>query len=898
MGGSRQLGCRGSASAARRSPLAPDGPPVAAPGSARRRGRRWRVRVEVGGRGTGRCAGVPGGSLSGAELPGRVPVSAERVPPDLVHVHRGGADLAGYPHLHDHQQQRVSRGRAAAHSADGGGAASHAEPADPGRGAVGHRRSQPARGGHGGGAVPGAAGGVGGVAGVVGGQCGRGTRRGSAGHGEHALLDSMTIVSGKIMPPASGRDPGDPPVFILVASPAWAPWLPDTAFQKVPIGSTGQVLTVNADGSIGWSNSSAGFTNPMSATGDLIISNPGSAPVALHIGSSGQVLLVAGGLPAWAAPPWVTNPLTTQGDLIVQGVSAAARLGIGTNNQVLTSNGTTPGWANSAAGFADPTTTAGDLIFKNAVPTTTRLGVGTETQVLTVSGGLPAWANSAAGFANPMTSKGDLIFASGMTGAAARLGIGASNQVLTVSGGVPVWASGTAGPAAVVFPSGDTTGVTDQGNTIAGNPVCLRGLGASTIIFPVGAGTIGIYYHRTTSYGAQFGNPADPSAGFIRDLVLDGTFSSGAAQGLNTGDGRGYQVDVTCQNFNTTGAIGFVMSNDLFWCEKSWYRLQLYNNTQAALLTTGVPGSDHSNEYNIYDINMFCELNQQGVVVDGTNQGGSELHLRGNMQLTSAVSGAPTNNIAALTLRNTIGSPESRWYEGQIWMKVEGNSGVGGGSVQPYTLYSDGNGYIRQCSGAIHASSLTPAQWNNAEFTFRGLIADSSLSQLDTGAAGSGVNGLSCTYQALNATTVNGSANFTCTGGGLFAVGSAVTLVGTIPGGFAANTLYYAVSSAGSVMTFSATTGGAPITATSTVTTGLTLNPAAPPVPASGTIQQNYGPDAMVYLTGGTGVTVVLQGNPVAGAAGPFYIPAAGALTVNYTTAPTWIWAPCAQSQY
>src|SRR6266849_7346914 len=222
----------------------------------------------------------------------------------------------------------------------------------------------------------------------------------------------MTIISGKIMPPArdlAARDPDDPPVFLLLASPTWAPWLPDTVFQKVPIGSTGQVLTVNADGSISWANSSAGFTNPMSATGDLIISNPGSAPVALHIGSAGQVLLVAGGLPAWSAPPWVTNPLTTQGDLIVQGVSAAARLGIGTNNQVLTSNGTTPTWANSAAGFADPTTTAGDLIFKNAVPTTTRLGVGSNNQVLTVVGGLPAWAASASGFANPMTAAGDII---------------------------------------------------------------------------------------------------------------------------------------------------------------------------------------------------------------------------------------------------------------------------------------------------------------------------------------------------------------------------------------------------------------------------------------------------------------------------------------------------------
>jgi len=358
---------------------------------------------------------------------------------------------------------------------------------------------------------------------------------------------------------------------------------------------------------------------------------------------------------------------------------------------------------------------------------------------------------------------------------------------------------------------------------------------------------------------------------------------------------------VGCVNFTGSGAIGLVISDDVFWTEKSGpFRARLSNNSQAALLTTTVGNHDHSHEYNEYDFRIFCNANQQGVVSDGVNQGGSRITLRGNMSVSNGSAAAPPSNIAALTIQNTVSpvSPESRWYAGEIFIKVEGNSGNGTGTTFPYMMYSDGNGYVRNCLVRLALSSLTPSNWNNAEFSARGLIADSSLSQLDTGAAGSGTNGISCTYQPLTATTVNGSANFTCSGGLLFAVGSAVSLVGTIPGAFNANTIYYVVSSAGSVMTLSATTGGAPITATSTVTTGLTINPAAPPMPASGVIQQNYGPDAMVFLSGGTGVTVTLQGNPVANAPGPFFIPAGGALTVNYTTAPTWIWAPCSQSQY
>jgi hypothetical protein len=52
-----------------------------------------------------------------------------------------------------------------------------------------------------------------------------------------------------------------------------------------------------------WTNlDTTGMTNPMTTTGDTIYSSPGSTPVRLGIGSTGNVLTVAGGVPTWSAP--------------------------------------------------------------------------------------------------------------------------------------------------------------------------------------------------------------------------------------------------------------------------------------------------------------------------------------------------------------------------------------------------------------------------------------------------------------------------------------------------------------------------------------------------------------------------------------------------------------------
>jgi hypothetical protein len=51
-----------------------------------------------------------------------------------------------------------------------------------------------------------------------------------------------------------------------------------------------------------WAADSAGMTNPMTTTGDTIYSSSGSTPARLGIGTTGQILTVSGGVPAWATP--------------------------------------------------------------------------------------------------------------------------------------------------------------------------------------------------------------------------------------------------------------------------------------------------------------------------------------------------------------------------------------------------------------------------------------------------------------------------------------------------------------------------------------------------------------------------------------------------------------------
>ena len=60
-----------------------------------------------------------------------------------------------------------------------------------------------------------------------------------------------------------------------------------------------------------WANlDTTGMTNPMTTTGDMVYSSSGSTPARLGIGTTGQVVTVAGGIPTWATPTVSASALT------------------------------------------------------------------------------------------------------------------------------------------------------------------------------------------------------------------------------------------------------------------------------------------------------------------------------------------------------------------------------------------------------------------------------------------------------------------------------------------------------------------------------------------------------------------------------------------------------------
>jgi hypothetical protein len=71
-------------------------------------------------------------------------------------------------------------------------------------------------------------------------------------------------------------------------------------------------------------------------------------------------------------------------------------------------------------------------------------------------------------------------------------------------------------------------------------------------------------------------------------------------------------------------------------------------------------------------------------------------------------------------------------------------------------------------------------------------------------------------------------------------------------------------------------------------------------MPASNTAQQNYGPDAMVYITGGDVSSVTVNSVTTGLTSGGFFVTAGGIISVQYSgaTTPSWTWVPAARSPY
>lgn len=85
----------------------------------------------------------------------------------------------------------------------------------------------------------------------------------------------------------------------------------DTSLVDLKGGTTGQVLTKASGTDLDFTfETPSGMTNPMTTTGDLIFSSSGSTPARRGIGTAGQVLGIAAGVPNWVTPAATTETFT------------------------------------------------------------------------------------------------------------------------------------------------------------------------------------------------------------------------------------------------------------------------------------------------------------------------------------------------------------------------------------------------------------------------------------------------------------------------------------------------------------------------------------------------------------------------------------------------------------
>lgn len=275
----------------------------------------------------------------------------------------------------------------------------------------------------------------------------------------------IEIESGATLDVQSGATVsfGDP---LSLANGGLGVALTDPGADRLPFwdDSEGEIawLTIGTGLTVsGTTLSAEGFANPMEAAGDLIIGGESGAAAKLAIGTTGQVLTVVDGAPAWddAAAGAALPAEPTEGDLAYFDGEAWASLAIGTNGQVLVVDTGAPAWDDApTSGFANPMTTAEDLIVGGTDGAAERLGVGSEGQVLKVVSGAVAWGTDSTGSGSlpGEPSAGDLAYYDGEDWVS--LAIGTAAQVLTVNSGAtaPEWddAPSTIGAHTIYIPAG------------------------------------------------------------------------------------------------------------------------------------------------------------------------------------------------------------------------------------------------------------------------------------------------------------------------------------------------------------------------------------------------------------------------------------------------------------
>jgi hypothetical protein len=162
--------------------------------------------------------------------------------------------------------------------------------------------------------------------------------------------------------------------------------------------------------------------NPSTTLGDIEYrSATANTNTRLAIGTTGQVLSVVGGVPAWATSDdanAIQNAIVdAKGDIVAASANdTPARLAVGTDNQrLVAASGETTGLKYVADTQNTVVDAEGDLLVGDSADTLQRLAIGSNTQVLTVDtavDGKIKWATPASGGGMTSLASGSLSGAS------------------------------------------------------------------------------------------------------------------------------------------------------------------------------------------------------------------------------------------------------------------------------------------------------------------------------------------------------------------------------------------------------------------------------------------------------------------------------------------------------
>jgi len=228
------------------------------------------------------------------------------------------------------------------------------------------------------------------------------------------------------------------------------------------IGTTGQILRVTA-GLPAWGTDYTGTVSSVSFTGGIIsVATATTTPALTVAGTSGGIVYFS------SASTWATSALLAANALMVGGGAGVAPSTITTGTSVVTALGVAVGSAGAFVvnGGVLGTPSSGTLTNATGLPLTT--GV---TGTLPIANGGTGQTTASAAFnaLSPVTTTGDLIIGNG-TNSATRLAIGTNGYVLTSNGTTATWSASTGG---VTSFSAGTTGLTP--NTATTGAVSLAG---------------------------------------------------------------------------------------------------------------------------------------------------------------------------------------------------------------------------------------------------------------------------------------------------------------------------------------------------------------------------------------------------------------------------------------